>query len=121
MLKRCTNKNQKDFHRYGGRGIKVCDRWRNFNNFLKDMGNRPSGLTLERRDINDDYSPENCYWATRSQQSRNKSNNTIIEINGEKKILIEWLEYYDIKVSTYRQRLKRGWSQIEALTKPVQK
>jgi hypothetical protein len=72
MIQRCTNSKHIGFKNYGGRGIKVCDRWKSFANFLADMGRRPAGLTLERRDNDGNYEPSNCYWATRSEQNRNR-------------------------------------------------
>jgi len=81
MKKRCLQENDKDFARYGGRGIKICDRWLGvdgFFNFVEDMGERPEGHTLDRKDVNGDYSPKNCRWADAHIQSGNKrgSNNT---------------------------------------------
>jgi hypothetical protein len=72
MRQRCTNPKSRDWRWYGGRGIKVCARWDEFENFIADMGERPDGLTLERRDVNGHYGPENCYWATWTEQRRNK-------------------------------------------------
>lgn len=76
MLQRCINKNYKQYHRYGGRGITVCDRWLNsFENFYADMGDRPEGMSIDRRDNDGNYEPSNCRWATKTEQSRNRCNN----------------------------------------------
>ena len=72
MKLRCLNPNFHAYHRYGGRGIKVCNRWLVFENFLADMGERPSGLTLDRRERDKDYEPSNCRWATRKEQANNR-------------------------------------------------
>ena len=72
MIQRCTNPNNSHWSAYGGRGITVCDRWRDYRNFLADMGRKPEGLTLERIDVNGNYEPSNCKWATWSEQNKNK-------------------------------------------------
>jgi hypothetical protein len=71
MLLRCNNPISKSYKDYGGRGITICDRWLKFENFLADMGERPKGLTLDRRNVNGDYEPGNCRWATRKEQAMN--------------------------------------------------
>ncbi len=94
MKQRCYNESHKSFIHYGGRGIKVCDSWLNsFDNFINDIGFRPSkDYSLDRIDNNKGYSKDNCKWATRKEQSRNVRTNRIFEFNGQKKCLSEWAE-----------------------------
>lgn len=110
MIQRCCNEKSNRWSSYGGRGIKVCQRWKDsFEEFLKDMGRRPAkGLSLERRDNDGGYTPENCYWATKKEQQRNKRTTVRIEINGVTRPLVEWSEISGVPESTIRARMNRG-------------
>jgi hypothetical protein len=123
MKKRCTNPKAHNYRYYGGRGITVCDRWSGvdgFPNFLSDMGEPPTPKhSIDRIDGNLGYSPENCRWATINEQQRNKSNNVLIEYNGETKTLTEWCELLDLSCLTMRSRLLKGWTAERAFTEPV--
>ena len=122
MISRCDNPNHSKYYRYGKRGIKVCDSWHDFNNFVKwsdSIGGRPQNCTLDRIDNDENYSPENCRWATSFQQSINKSSNIILEYNGESKTLIEWSISTGIRWSVLDKRLKLGWPVSEILNTPV--
>lgn len=120
MKARCLYPSNSHYKSYGGRGITICDRWlESFENFLEDMGEKPKGLTLERKDVNKGYCPENCIWATQKRQQRNKRNNLYITINGQTKCLSEWCEIYNINVQTVHSRIKRGgWDEVRAITTP---
>ena len=116
MKERCLQKNYKEFHNYGGRGITICERWlESFNNFFEDMGERPPGTTLDRIDNNGNYEPSNCRWATNSQQHRNTRSNVWIEYNGERKLLIDWSNEKKLSQSVIQKRIKAGWSVEKAL------
>ena len=112
MKKRCFNRNCKGFARYGGRGIKVCERWlgpHGFVNFLSDMRARPSAEhSIERIDNSGDYTPENCRWATRKEQARNRRDNLLVTHQGETKTVAEWSEITGIPVKRLYSRLRRG-------------
>lgn len=83
MLQRCNNQRNRDYPQYGGRGITVCDRWRDVQAFVDDMGTPPKGMTLERIDNDGPYEPGNCKWATRAEQGANKRNTVHYVIDGE--------------------------------------
>lgn len=112
MKGRCCNPNNQRFAYYGGRGIKVCDRWQKFENFYADMGEKPEGMTIERIDNNKGYSPENCCYATYKEQNRNQRTNRMITYFGETKCLAEWAEELSINYNTLQNRLKNYPPQI---------
>lgn len=120
MIKRCENPRFKSFHLYGGRGIKVCRRWRmSFENFLADMGIRPSQKhSLDRIDVNGNYCPENCRWATATEQLRNMRGNVVLRLDGTNRSLAAWCELYGANYHLTWSRLNAGWELREALTRP---
>lgn len=121
MIQRCTNPKATGYSNYGGRGITVCERWRDFRNFLADMGEPPPRMTLERIDNNGDYCPENCRWGTHKQQHNNKRVNHRITYNGETATMKQMAEKYGINYGALCNRIKRaGWTVDRALTQPVQ-
>ena len=120
MRRRCENPSDPSFKNYGGRGIKVCDRWnRSFEAFVADMGERPaSALTVERIDNDGNYEPGNCKWATRQEQARNQRSNRLIEHDGRVQCLARWAEEFGIGASCLRRRLDvQGLPIAEALTR----
>lgn len=121
MIARCYNPNLPTYIHYGGRGIRVCERWYSFAEFLSDMGQRPSEKhSLDRIDNNGDYEPGNCRWATRKQQNRNKRDNIILLLEGRQVRLIDAVESTCLSYGCVRSRLVRGKSITEALTTPAQ-
>ena len=119
MRDRCNNPNNPAFRHYGGRGIKVCERWNDFVNFSADMGDRPKGYQIERIDNDGDYTPGNCKWATITEQRNNMRSNHILEFNGESHTIAEWSKITGFNWYTIRARLKYGWSIERALTQPL--
>lgn len=121
MRSRCHNPNDKAFSNYGGRGIKVCESWTSsFEQFLSDMGDPPTPKhSIERLDVNKDYCPENCVWATSKEQTRNYRRNVFIEYLGKRQCLADWAQEVGIKRATLRVRLKAGWTVADALSIPV--
>lgn len=110
---RCYCKSNKSYGRYGERGIKMCDRWYNspngFKNFIEDMGDRPSSEhSIERIDVDGDYSPENCKWVTNIVQANNKRNSAKYTYEGETKTITEWGREYGININTIHHRWDRG-------------
>lgn len=122
MWIRCTQPSHRSYSNYGGRGIAVCSRWRDYNIFMVDMGPKP-GLeyTLDRIDVDGPYSPENCRWATNAEQQRNKRTNRQVTAFGETFCLAEWGRRYNLRPETISERLASGWEAEKAVSKPSQK
>src|SRR5688572_1102970 len=119
MKYRCQNPKARKYVIYGGRGIKVCERWNDFANFLADMGERPAGMTIERIDNDGDYEPSNCRWATQKEQERNKSTNVKFLFQGKERCVAEIAELTGVPRYYIYARLRRGWPVERALTEPV--
>lgn len=119
MKQRCLNPNHTSYPRYGERGIKICEKWLEFDGFFEDMGERPEGKTLERRNNNGNYEPSNCYWATNAEQYANRKNTKVFEIDGITKTQSEWAKEYGMSVPALRARLNRGMNIKDALTTPL--
>lgn len=119
MLARCDNPKNPAYPRYGGRGITVCDRWRTFEGFLADMGERPAGKSIERINNDGNYEPGNCRWATAKEQNLNTRSNRLVTIDGETRPLAEWAELRGLLVGTVYDRLYRGWNIERAINTPL--
>lgn len=115
MKYRCDKSSSKDYSHYGGRGIKYTSEWSNFSAFLKDMGDRPDGHTLDRIDSDGNYTLKNCRWATYKTQTRNRRKHTRLTLKGETKCIGEWSEVLGIPDTTIHSRMKAGWSEEESL------
>ena len=123
MISRCEQPTTPYFAEYGGRGIKVAEVWRrDFDQFVRDMGPRPSPRhTVDRIDVNGDYTPENCRWATPVEQGRNTRGNHLVEVDGRSVTLAEAVERAPVPYNTVLYRLKRGWTLADALSRPAKK
>lgn len=123
MVQRCTNKNEKYYKDYGGRGIKVCDKWLKFENFLEDMGLPPTNKhQIDRIDNNKGYYKENCHWVLSKENMRNRRNTIFITVNNIKKTLGECSEQYDIPYRIlYSRIIEAGWQPDIAVRTPVKK
>lgn len=122
MKARCTNPNYKNYHLWGGRGISFDPRWEKFEHFEKDMrSSYKNGLSLDRVDVNKNYSKENCRWATSKQQNNNRRDNRLFSYKNLSMTLTAWAKYVGIKRSTLAQRFYvYNWSIEKCLTKEVQ-
>lgn len=108
MRGRCNNPGDKKYHRYGGRGITICERWSDFENFLHDMGERPPGTTIDRIDVDGNYEPGNCRWATQMEQQNNRGNNVRVQHNGRMVTLSEFARAHGLEPDLVMSRMKRG-------------
>lgn len=109
MRRRCLDISNQRYKDYGGRGITICERWQSFENFFEDMGVRPEGMTLERIDNDGPYSPDNCRWATPSEQAKNRRSNISLTVHGETLTVEEWSKRANVTARNIYQRLRRGW------------
>lgn len=120
MKERCRNPHVKRYEQYGGRGISVCERWQSFEQFFEDMGDLPfSGAQIDRIDNDGNYTPENCRWTDRKQNSRNKRSNIVVEYHGRKMCAAELAELTNMHAGILRYRLRQGWTVAEAVTTPI--
>ena len=121
MKRRCYQPQNKRYDRYGGRGIKICDEWLDFQSFFDwslTHGYRDD-LTIDRFDGDGDYCPENCRWADLTTQANNRSNNHYITYQGETKTMMEWSKELNMNYSTLRRRINAGWDVDEAFNRPI--
>lgn len=121
MKSRCSDPNATDFAIYGGRGISVCERWMKFDNFFSDMGQRPSGMSLDRINSNGNYEPGNCKWSNAREQALNKRNNRLITMWGFTFPSAKWASMYGLPTTTVHLRMKNGWCAERAITTPHRK
>jgi hypothetical protein len=120
MRDRCYNKSDKRYNCYGGRGISVCDRWLDsFENFFTDMGEAPKNMSIDRINVNGNYCPENCRWATSEQQGNNTRTNHFLELGKERLTIAQWSRKTGIGTATIIKRIALGWPINDVLCKPV--
>lgn len=116
MRQRCENPKKHNYHNYGGRGVRVCERWQDFKNFLADMGEAPAGYSIERIDVNGDYCPENCKWIPFHEQTRNRRVTLRATVNGVEVTMKEACEKLGLNYRTVQSRINiMGWTKEEAL------
>jgi len=122
MKQRCNNKKHPQYYQYGGRGIKVCERWKkSFNNFYIDMGDVPPQMSLDRINNSGNYNKDNCRWATHIEQANNRRNNNVITYNNKTHTAKEWAVILGISPGALYSRLRKGWGAEKALSTPYVK
>ena len=120
MLARCYRPDARGFENYGGRGIEVCPQWReSFEQFARDMGPRPAGHSIERRENNGNYEPDNCRWATRTEQANNRRNSRFITVDGRTMTIAQWSRALCVGSHTIRQRISDGMDDVEAVRRSM--
>jgi len=115
MMKRCYDPKDISYPNYGGRGIRVIDRWHDVRNFVADMGEPPAGHSIDRKDGNKGYEPDNCRWAPKLKQNNNRRGVQQIECDGQTKTIREWSDVSGVKHATIDARLRKGWSAKDAI------
>lgn len=119
MIQRCRTPKNTNYAQYGGRGISVCEKWQKFVGFLEDMGERPAGLTLDRIDVNGNYSKDNCRWTDAKTQQRNMQNTAYLTAFDVTAPLADWADALEVRANALSHRLMRGWSDEEIVTEPI--
>lgn len=120
IIQRCRNPKNCSYREYGGRGISYCKRWKSFENFLKDMGIRPEGMSTNRIDNDGNYCKENCRYAEPKEQANNCRNSRFLTFDNKTQTISQWAQELDMHQVTLWHRINRGWSIEQALSKPVQ-
>lgn len=121
IMARCYNPNHISYKYYGAKGVTVCKRWlSSFDNFFDDMGEKPSGKSIDRIDSSGNYEPSNCKWSTIEEQNRNMSTNITITMNGETKTVAEWAREYGVSRFPIYRRISHGWSPLDAMLKSLE-
>jgi len=115
MLSRCRHKKNKDYERYGGRGIQVCESWGSFLNFLEDMGFKPENRSLDRIDNDGNYEPGNCRWATKEEQDNNRGSCVMVSLSGERKSLSQWCIVKGLNYEKVKWKIRKGCTPEEVL------
>lgn len=107
MIQRCNNPNTPNYKNYGGRGITVCSEWTDFTQFLKDMGEKPQGYSIERKNNNSGYCPENCIWASKKEQANNRRGNIYVQVNGVKYTVAQFADRFHLNAKQLYAKLNQ--------------